>query len=512
MAKKLTINVPLNRVEGDLEVEARIEKGKVVDAWVSGTMFRGIERILNGRGAMDGLVITPRVCGICSTSHLLAAATALDQVSGVNPPPDAVRIRNILSITEHLQSDVRQGFITFVADFADASYQDLELYEEALKRYEPFKGETVVEVITETRKLLETVALLAGQWPHTSSMVPGGITSVPSASELLQCRFLLNRFRKWYERRILGCSLDRWREVRSADDLDAWLEESESHSSSDLGFFIRFARSIGLQETGRGYGNFLSFGSLDLPDGTEVGSLGEGNRLIPAGFVRGGEVQPFDPDQVAEYVSHSWYMDYEGGLHPREGETRPYASGHEGKKYSWAKSPRYGGLPAQTGPLAELLVAGHPLMCDLVKKYGDSTFNRHLARVIRPSLLLPAVRSWILETDPRGRFYQAPGPMPDGEGFGMVEASRGALGHWVRIQDAKIRHYQIITPTAWNASPRDDDSARGPLEEALVGTPIQDPENPVELGHVVRSFDPCLVCTVHTFDRGGHRGKWTVSI
>jgi hydrogenase large subunit len=322
---------------------------------------------------------------------------------------------------------------------------------------------------------------------------------------MLQCRYILNRFRRWYEDRILGCDLERWREVQTADGLEKWLDESPDHQSSDLGFFIRYARAIGLDKIGKGHGNFLAFGSLDLPEGTKIKSLGKGPRLIPSGFLRNREHAPLDPARIAEHVSYSWYMDYEGGKHPSEGETRPYASGNEGKKYSWAKAPRYDGAAAETGPLAELLIAGDPLMTDMVARHGISAFTRHLARAIRPALILPAIRSWVLETTPGGEFYQSPGSIPDGEGFGLVEASRGALGHWIRIFNGTIHHYQIITPTSWNASPRDDAGTRGPLEEALVGTPVRDPENPIELGQVVRSFDPCLVCAVHTLDRRGRK-------
>jgi hydrogenase large subunit len=512
MPKKLKIDVPMNRVEGDLEIMAEVDDGIVRDAWAAGTMFRGFERILMGRGAMDGLVITPRICGICTTAHLLAAASALDDLTGVSAPPDAVRVRNILSTTEHLQSDLRQGFITFAADLTDATYQDKEHFGEVVKRFEPFKGETVVEVIRETRHLLEIIALLAGQWPHSNSMVPGGIVSRPSATDLSQCLFILSNFHRWYEQRILGCSLDRWLEIRTVEDLDAWLDESPAHRSSDMGLFITFAREIGLHETGNGHGNFVSFGSLDLPEGTQVKSFGKGNRFIPSGFVSNGKTKPFDPTQVVEHVAYSWYMDQEGGRRPAEGETRPYATGQEGKKYSWAKAPRYKGAAAETGPLAELVIARNPLVTDALKKYGVSTFTRQLARIIRPALWMPALSTWLLETDPKGIFYQNPGPIPDGDGVGLVEASRGALGHWMSVKDGVIQRYQIITPTAWNASPRDDGDCRGPMEEAMVGTPIEDPENPVELGHVVRSFDPCLVCTVHSIDRRGRRGRIKVRV
>lgn len=500
------ISVSMNRVEGDLEVHVDVDDGVVTDAWCSGTMYRGFEKILVGRGSYDGLVITPRVCGICSTSHLVAASSALDMVTGVAVPPDAVRIRNIAQMTEHIQSDVRHYMLMFAVDFAGCSYKDHPMFEEAVRRYEPFKGKSVLDAIRETKKVLEMIAIIGGQWPHSSFMVPGGIVSIPSKSDLLQCGLLLRQYRNWYERRILGCSIERWKEVRSSDDLDAWLEESPAHREGELGFYVRFARSIGLDKTGKG-GAFLSFGSLELPNGGKVTGPGSGS-LIPAGFVSEGCNSVFDQAKVAEHVAYSWYRDYEEGRHPFEGETQPYATGKENQKYSWAKAPRYDNHPAETGPLAEMVIAGTPLIAGLVGREGSSTFVRELARLIRPAELIPVMESWLTEVNGDRTYYTRPGEVLDGEGFGLTQAARGALGHWVKIEDDVITHYQIITPSAWNFSPRDSGGRRGPVEEALCGTRIKDMENPVELGHIVRSFDACLVCTVHTARRdGGHRHR-----
>jgi hydrogenase large subunit len=494
---KAVINVPLNRVEGDLEVRVELDGGRVSDAWSSGTMYRGFEQMLVGRGARDGLVITPRVCGICSTSHLTAAVGALDMISGASLPPDAVRIRNIALMTEYLQNDLRHAFLMFAVDFTNPAYKGNPLFEEASRRCLPLKGETVIEVIRETKKILEITAILGGQWPHSSYMVPGGITTVPKAADLLICRQLLARFRKWYENRILGCALERWLEVKSGSDLDAWLDESDSHRESDLGFYIRFARSAGLHEMGRGHDRFISFGALPLPEATEVRGHEDSGLLIPAGFVVGTVPQPFEQEKIAEHVAYSWFEDYKGGKHPFEGETRPYATGHEGGKYSWAKAPRYDGLPAETGPLAEMIVAQNLLFVDLTRIHGPNVFTRELARLVRPTRLIPAMEKWLAEATGGKAFYTFPGEIVEGRGVGLTHGPRGALGHWVEISDGRIERYQIITPTAWNASPRDSEGVRGPWEEALVGTEIRDATNPVELGHIIRSFDPCLVCTVH---------------
>jgi len=497
MSRRINIEVPLNRVEGDLEVRLEIDEGVVADAWSSGVMYRGFENMLVGRGVLDGLVITPRICGICSTAHLTAAAFALEAIADVKPPCDAVRVRNLSLMAEQAQSDLRHAFLVFAADFANPVHKDSALYAEAVRRYEPLKGETAIEVIQQTKRIIEIIAILGGQWPHSSYMVPGGTTSIPSSADLLQCRHLLQRYRDWYEQRILGCPLERWLSVECAADLDAWLEESPSQRDSDLGFYIRVARDYGLDRIGRGPGYFISFGSLPLPEDTEVRGRQPADRLFPAGFARGVEVSEFSPDQVTEHVAHSWFLDYDGGKHPFDGETRPFATGREGKKYSWSKAPRYGDLPSETGPLAEMLVAGHPLFTDLVRRDGPSVFTRQLARMVRQAELIPAMEQWICEITGSGKFYKSPGEIVCGEGAGLVGAPRGALGHWVKVADGKISQYQIITPTSWNASPRDSEAVRGPWEEALVGTEVKDEENPVEVGHVIRSFDACLVCTVH---------------
>lgn len=343
-------------------------------------------------------------------------------------------------------------------------------------------------------------------------MIPGGIASLPSGADLRQCLLLLKHYRRWYEHRILGCTIERWGRIQNGADLDAWLEESPSHTNSDLGFYIRFARSIGLEKIGRGYGSFLSYGYLDLPEGTKVKGMGTDGFFVPAGFLRGNELEDFNQELICEHVLHSWFVDYDGGRHPFHGETRPYATGQEGHKYSWGKAPRYSDLPAETGPLAEMAIARKPLFTDLLKNGGPNVFIRELARLVRPAELIPAMEQWLAEVEGDGDFYHAPGEITEGEGFGLTHAARGALGHWVRVADGKITSYQIITPTAWHASPRDSNGARGSTEEALIGTPVENPDDPVALGHVVRSFDHCLVCTVHTVSRTVHPGEFRGSI
>jgi uptake hydrogenase large subunit len=494
----IVCNLPLNRVEGDLEIKVVLEDGVVTDAWSIGTMFRGFERFLIGRGALDGLVMTPRICGICSTTHLSAAAYALDQAAAVTPPPNALRHRNLALMVEQIQSDLRQSLLMFMVDFAAEAYTDQAWYAEAAQRYTPFKGSRVLEAVRETKNLLEVIAILGGQWPHSSYMVPGGIAFAPGVTDLMECRNIVIKHKRWFEQSVLGCTCERWCEISSRADLERWLEQDEKHRGGDVGWLIRLCRATGLDKIGSHFDTYLSYGSLPLPDGS-------GN-LVPAGFYADGRVQPFAQSNIAEHVAFSWYENYPGGLHPAEGVTDPYASGSEGGKYSMAKAPRYAGRAAETGPLAERMVAVDPLFLDLAAD-GANVLARQLARITRPAMLFGVMERWLQELigDIKAPFYQSPGRIENGTGIGLVHAARGALGHWLRIEEGKIAHYQIITPTAWNGSPRDENGCRGPWEQALIGVQVKNPDDPVEIGHVVRSFDPCLVCTVH---RVGRKEPW----
>ncbi len=523
MNKKIHI-FPLNRVEGDLKIQLELEDGVVSDARSSGIMYRGFENIMVGRGPLDGLVITPRICGICSTAHLKAASKALDMVCNVCVPDNAKRIRNITLMVEKLQNDVRHAFLVFMTDFGNPYHKGHSLYEDAVRRYEPLKGLSAIRCIEETKNLLEIIAILGGQWPHSSFMVPGGVVSAPSTNNIIQCGHLLKTYRKWYESQVMGCHLERWLEVKSRSDLDTWLDECDTHRESDIGFYIRFSKEAGLEKIGKGHENFISFGSLDMPEHTDAHGFRKrlfpdipvfpcdpehGKTFLPSGFAaaKGNclpEISAFQQEKITEDVEYSWFNSNGTGGHPFDNVTVPYATGSEGKKYSWAKAPRYDGSPAETGPLAEMIIAGHPLFTDLVKSDGPNVFVRELARLVRTAVIIPLLELWLREmTHDSEGFFQSYDDIEDGDGFGLIEAPRGALGHWIKIRGAKIEKYQIITPTAWNGSPKDSAGIRGPWEEAVIGTEIRDTDNPVEVGHIIRSFDPCLVCAVHAVTTNG---------
>lgn len=491
MARTQTI-IPVNRVEGDLEIHLELDRDNVVTAAKSvGTMYRGIENLMRGRGPLDSLVITPRICGICTTAHLTAAAKALDMAYKVTIPADALRLRNVTGMVEQIQNDMRHIFMLFMPDFTRQRYAKLPLYSEVVQRYRPLKGTSTIQTLQATKKLIEVIAILGGQWPHSSFMVPGGVVSVPSGSDIAQCRHILATFRKWYEKQVLGCTLERWGEVKTWDQLQAWLNEAPSHRDGELGFFIRVCLAAGLDGMGRGHDRFISAGGPEMP-------CADGNvkPLFPAGVFTPQRTEPLDPEKISEDVTHSYFKDT--ASQPFESRTIADPDSEDARKYSWAKAPRYDGQPAETGPLADLLMAGAPLFVSWVRSNGASAFIRELARMVRPAMILPAVVRNVTEmVHDNPQFYQDTLTPLSARSFGIVSAPRGILGHWLVVKDGRIDNYQVITPTAWNGSPRDRNGFAGPWEEAVMGTVVENPDDPVEVEQVVRSFDPCLVCTVH---------------
>jgi hydrogenase large subunit len=407
-------------------------------------------------------------------------------------PADAHRLRNATLMVEQMQNDLRHLFLLFMPDFTRSHYAGHPLYAEAVSRYQPLKGQTTARTIQATKRLIEIIAILGGQWPHSSFMVPGGVVSVPGSGDITQCRHILSVFRQWYEQQVIGCSLERWQAVETWDQVDAWLEETPAHRDSELGFFLRLGRSTGMDSIGRGVDRFISAGGPDQPqpDGTTL-------PLFPAGIFSPAGVAPLDADKISEDVACSFFEDTPG--HPFESRTLPTPDTTDENKYSWAKAPRYDGQPAETGPLADLLMAGNPLFVEAVGTNGASVLMRELARMVRPAMLLPAVEqciSGMAHAD--AQFYTDSLKPLSAKSYGMVTAPRGLLGHWLVINDGKVANYQVITPTAWNGSPRDKNATPGPWEQAMAGTRVRHPDDPVEVEQIVRSFDPCMVCTVHT--------------
>ncbi len=549
---------PVTRIEGHLRLEAEVDAGSVKDAWSSSTMFRGIELILKGRDPRDAWVFTQRICGVCTTVHAIASIRAVENAIGAKPPPNARLLRNIIMASQMVQDHVVHFYHLHALDWVDvvsalsadpaktsALAQSISTWPKSSTTYfagvrdrvkafvdrgqlGPFANAYwghpayklppeanlmavahYLEALDWQRDFIRVHAILGGKNPHLQGFLVGGVATPVdpdkqaslNAGTIAQLKELVAHARDFVTR------------VYIPDVLAV------------ASFYKDWAA------IGGGIGSYLVYGEYPDDDGPNPA------KFLPGGVIWDknlGKVEDFDPEKVSEYVTHSWY-EYGGGdakaLHPSVGETLPNYTGPKppydrldtSAKYSWLKSPRYADRPVEVGPLARMLVAygrGQPRVKELVGavlgKLGVgpealfSTLGRIAARAIETQVLAEKLDSWVdqladnmkhgdLRTHDNEHWDPSTWPK-DCFGAGFHEAPRGALGHWVHIHDGAIANYQCIVPSTWNAGPRDAKGQRGAYEAALMGTPVADPTQPLEILRTVHSFDPCMACGVHVLD------------
>ncbi len=476
---------PFNRVEGDLEVTLDIADGAVQSARVTSSLFRGFEQILQGKQPQDALVFVPRICGICSVSQSAAAAQALAAAMGVRAPDNGRCVANLVQAVENVADHVTHFYLFFMPDFAREAYAGQPWWPTVAARFKAVSGAAANDFLSARADLMRAMGLLAGKWPHSLSLQPGGTTHPVSASERLRLLRVLRDFRRFLETTTFGDRLEAVAALASVDELSAW---AGRHASSDFGLFLLVSAALNLRTLGCAGVALMSYGAYELPQG----------RWWPAGIWAGGPAL-LDPGSIAEDVSHAWYTDAEEPLNPLRGSTLPAAD--KAAAYSWCKAPRLSGEVVETGALARQVIAGHPLVRDLLarnRSAGGGVEARVVARLLEVARLIPAMEQWAEGLRP-GEPFWVDGELPkDVDGVGLIEAARGSLGHWLSVRRGRIQNYQIIAPTTWNFSPRDASGQPGALERALVGIPsAADGKAPLAVQHVVRSFDPCMVCTVH---------------
>jgi len=503
---KETISVsPVTRIEGHLGVKIDTADGRVTSARVVGEMFRGFEQILRGRDPLDAQQITQRICGVCPVEHGIASILAQDAAYGVTPPPNGRIARNLAQAANFITSHITHFYLLSGLDFVDVAqvttykgndaaltalrdWAKSELANNTVNAGGPFLPQFPAQLIKDPslnlgvlRHYLEAIevrrdghklgALFLGKLPHAASLIPGGITEKITAIQITSARALLERLRTFIER--------------------VYLPDVVAVATAFPSYF----------ELGRGCGDFLAYGVFPETEGN-------GSPFLPSGALIGGKLQRLDIASITEDVRYSWYSSA-SGRRPTEGETVP--APEKAGAYSWLKAPRYAGRPMEVGPLARLLIAYHDGRDTTVKSAIDgllktigrnpadlvSALGRHAARALEAKLLADRCVEWLdqlVPNQPAGVDFTVPAT---GSGVGLTEAARGALGHWIEIRDHKIANYQCVVPTTWNCSPRDDRDQPGPLELALVDTPIADAKAPIEAARVIRSFDPCLACAVH---------------
>ncbi len=471
---------PFNRVEGDLEVRLSLHEGHVQAAYVTAPLYRGFETMLAGKAPEDALVIVPRICGICSVAQSHAAVQALRQLAGNEISRNARLAQCLVTACENLADHLTHFYLFFMPDFARPAYAQRPWYNEVAARFRAIQGSAVSDVLPARAQFLHLMGLMAGKWPHTLALQPGGTTRALGIAECTQILAIIRAFRRFLERYLFGDRLENVTAIRNLDDLEQWRRQHPC----DFLLFLQIAEDLSLAHLGRSTDAFLSYGAYETATGW----------VFPPGFYHDQRVEPLEVEAIREHVAHTWCAgDTEA---PLLAHTIPIAD--KPGAYSWCKAPRYHGQVVETGALARQVIAGQPLLREVVTRYGGSVFARVLARLWELALVVPLMEQWARELDPHAPWYQ-PVPLPQtGVGIGLVEAARGALGHWLRVESGRIVGYQIIAPTTWNFSPRDANGTPGAVEQALVGVAVPDDEDPPLLvQHIVRSFDPCMVCTVH---------------
>ncbi|MDO8777307.1 MAG: nickel-dependent hydrogenase large subunit [Burkholderiaceae bacterium] len=478
---------PFNRVEGDLEVTLDIEAGRVTSAHVNSPMYRGFEQILQGKAPHDALVYVPRICGICSVSQSVACARALASLSGIEMPPNGQHVTNVILATENLADHLTHFYLFFMPDFTRPVYAQQPWHAEAVRRFATQTGEQTRAAIAARQRWFTLLGTMAGKWPHTQSIEPGGSTRPIEVAERIRLLAKVREFRSFLERQLFAAPLEQITALDSEDALWAW--QAQDPWRGDFRLFLSMVQDAALTRLGPGPGRYLSYGAYPQPQGGF--ELGDG-----VWHASTGALAPLDEQGIREDATYAWLSDTAGPRHPIDGITLPDANKTEA--YTWNKAPRLAGEVVETGAIARQLASAHPLVLDAVGRHGGTVYTRVLARLLELARVVPMMENWLQQLQPNEAYCVPTPTFTDGVGVGLSEAARGSLGHWVVASRGRIANYQIVAPTTWNFSPRDAAGTPGALEQALVDAPVREGEiTPVAVQHIVRSFDPCMVCTVH---------------
>lgn len=554
MAQRITID-PVTRIEGHLRIDCAIDNGRVSKAWASGQMWRGIELILKDRDPREAWLFTQRICGVCTTVHAIASVRSVENALNLEVPLNAQYIRNILMAAHAIQDHIVHFYHLSALDWVDVTsalkadpkktaalaqglsnwhLNSAQEFTDAQNKLKGFVGTGQLGIFTNgywghpamhlspeanllatthylqalevQRKANMIVSILGGKTPHIQNLAVGGVanpinTDSPST---------LTMERLFYVKTLI-------------DELGAFVNNVYFQDVCAIGAFYKDWTAYGAGVT-----NYLSVPEFPMDTKGTVFDL-------PGGYIPNGDISKFRPisgfqDEfirkgVQESIKHSWY-DGNWTRHPWEEDTEPhFTEFQDDGKYSWVKAPTFYDKPAQVGPLANVLcmyAAGHAP----TRKYTDkalatvsslaggkvpitalhSTIGRHAARAVRAAVLYETLqKQWQALIDNIGKgdtktFNKPEFPQGEIRGVGLHEAPRGVLSHWIVIKGGKIKNYQAVVPSTWNSGPRNAQDAPGPYEASLVGTPVADPEKPLEVLRTVHSFDPCLACAIHMVD------------
>lgn len=463
MYKKIIID-PVTRISGVLSIEVEVEGNKVVDAKTSGSMFRGFEKMLKGRPPKDAPYITERICGICSTAHGYVATLAIEDVIKMNIDNNAKMIRDLIHGCDLIQSHMRQFYLFALPDYISGNY-GVPSFREKLSddRVPKAISEKIfnhyLEALDMSRNAHKLLAILGGKAPHNHGIFPGGASVV------------LDEGKRAYFNILLG-------------DIEKFIEEKMQEDTFWLGKFYDDYFNIGSSGD-----NFLSFGMLDGYEDKEI------NYVNPA-VIKNGQRKELNYSNVTEDIESSWYTDKVNN-YPKnftDGELNWDTDINKVDAYSFIKSPRYEGEPMEVGPLARMKLAG-------LYEAGSSAMARVTARNYELLRVCRIMKKLIEKINIDYKNIVKINIAEEGNGVGYKDTMRGALCHFVGVKEGVIDNYDIITPSAWNLGPANG-YTKGVVEKALLGTEIRDLQAPIELGRIVRSFDPCISCATHVIRNG----------
>jgi hydrogenase large subunit len=543
---------PITRIEGHLRIDVEVNGGSVSNAWSSAQMWRGIETILKDRPPQDAWIYAQRFCGVCTTVHAISSIRSVENALKVDVPLNAQYIRNIIMAQHSVQDHIVHFYHLSALDWVDVvsalkadpkktaqlaqsisnwpgnSETEFKAVQQKLKSFvetgrlgifaSGYWGHPAMKLPPEAnlmavahylkaldyqRKAAQAVAILGGKNPHIQNLCVGGVATAINMDNMAT----LNMEKIAALKVLMGETREFVQQVYYPDMV--------AIASIYKDWF----------KYGRGVVNYLAV--PEMAEDTKNTTF-----ALPGGIVSGGDIKKAriitnhqDLDLIAnikENVAHAWY-EGNGTLHPWDGETKPnYTDFQDNGKYSWCKAPRLDGRPIQVGPPAQLFAAyagGNEkvkkLVDDSCAKIGvtvndlHSTMGRLGARAIRAHLMADYSLEYLdklVENVGKGdKVYANPTEIPKGEykGVGFHEAPRGTLSHWVVIENRKIKNYQAVVPSTWNASPRDEKGALGPYEASLIGNPVAVADKPLEILRTIHSFDPCIACAVHTIDPEG---------
>lgn len=563
---------PVTRIEGHLRIEAVVEGGKITDAYSSGTMVRGIEKILRGRDPRDAWAFVERVCGVCTTVHALASVRAVEDALKITIPQNAELVRNIMFCTQMVQDHVVHFYHLHALDWVDvvsalsADPNETSKLAQSISNW----GKSSPGYFSDLQKRLKTfvdsgqLGIFAnGYWGHSAYKLPKEVNLIGVAHylEALEWQKEIVKIHT-----IFGGKNPHPNYLVGGVPCSFNLEEVNAINSEKLNLVgrlindaMKFVEQVYIPDLlaiagfykdwgaiGGGLKNYLAYGDLptqgfNFPDSFKMPR----GAILDRDLSKVYEVNGKDENEIKEYITHSWYQYAAGdgeGLHPWKGETEfnftgpkpPFDQLNVEGKYSWLKTPRWKENPMEVGPLARMLVGyakgsqEHKEVVDEALKKLDvpvtalfSTLGRTAARGLETKLVVRWLKEFYdqlignlkkgeLSTFTRDKWEPTTWET-EAEGVGLTEAPRGALAHWIRIKERKIDNYQLVVPSTWNASPRDGKGMRSAYEESLIGTPVANEEQPLEIIRTIHSFDPCLACAVHLYDpKGNHIQQITV--